>query len=140
MKKQELLQLLSDFSEQDPSSETYEQRVISDGDFDALADKLVSIFTGKAKNLLADFWNIASDACPLECTEMEDQVVKFRNYVLDQEGLFSVVTDYEHMTETCLRYLNNHHLPHTTIIATPTSVELLEGVKSTGQVLKFVRE
>ena len=33
-------------------------------------------------DLLNQFWNHRSDACPLEATEMEDQVGKFRGWVM----------------------------------------------------------
>ena len=33
------------------------------------------------KNLLSEFWNSASDACPLEDTLQDDQILAFRRFV-----------------------------------------------------------
>lgn len=81
MEKQKLMQLFSDCSEKNPKSESYENRVIQDSEFDELADRIILLFKEKSQHLLAEFWNHKSDACPLECTEMENQVVEFKEYV-----------------------------------------------------------
>lgn len=39
-----------------------------------------------------------------------------------------------------IKYLNKNHHPHCTIIVTQTNAELLEGVRTTGEILKYVRD
>lgn len=35
------------------------------------------------KNLLQDFWQVSSDACPLEASKAEEQENKFHDYVME---------------------------------------------------------
>lgn len=45
--------------------------------------------------------------------------------------------------EACLpliKYLCENHHPHVTVIVTPVGAELLEGIKTTGQILDFVKD
>jgi hypothetical protein len=39
-----------------------------------------------------------------------------------------------------IKYINDYGHPHMKIIVTPTSAELLEGVRSTGQMMDFVHD
>lgn len=39
-----------------------------------------------------------------------------------------------------IKYLSEHHHPHVTVIVTPTNAELMEGLKSTGPVLDFIKD
>ena len=48
--------------------------------------------------------------------------------------------DFEKVVRPVIEYLNNLDHPHFTIIITPTNAELLEGVKSTGQILDYVKD
>lgn len=47
---------------------------------------------------------------------------------------------FEQVSDMCIRYLNENHHPHHTIIITHTGAELLEGVKSTGDILKYLKD
>jgi len=38
--------------------------------------------------------------------------------------------DFEQLAKTLIKFLNDNHNPHTTIIITPTSAEIVEGLKS----------
>jgi len=48
--------------------------------------------------------------------------------------------DFEAVVRPVLRYLNEHHHPHITVIITPTTAELCEGLKSIGEVLDYVKD
>lgn len=48
------------------------------------------------------------------------------------------IITFEEMSEIVLKYINQNHHPHTTIIVTPTSVQVLEGLKSTGETLDYI--
>lgn len=57
--------------------------------------------------------------------------------MLNQHSLNS---DFESVTRPVLKYLCQNHHPHTTIIITPTTAELLEGQESLGVVHDYVRD
>jgi hypothetical protein len=39
-----------------------------------------------------------------------------------------------------LKYLNENYHPHVTAIVTPTSIELLEGIKSISHIYDFIKD
>lgn len=45
----------------------------------------------------------------------------------------------EQLSESILRFMADQH-PHTVLIATPTNVQLLEGICSTGEVHKYLKD
>lgn len=47
---------------------------------------------------------------------------------------------FEHAARPLIEWLNENGHPHNTIIVTTTSAELLEGVKSTGEVLDYLKD
>jgi hypothetical protein len=47
---------------------------------------------------------------------------------------------FETVTRPVIKWLCENHHPHVTVIITPTNAELLEGLKSTGQILDYVRD
>jgi len=47
---------------------------------------------------------------------------------------------FEELTKPILKYLCENYHPHVTVIITPTSAELLEGLKTIGYVDDFVRD
>ena len=48
--------------------------------------------------------------------------------------------DFETVVKPVLKYLCENHHPHVTVIITPTTAELLEGVKTIGQVFDYVQD
>jgi hypothetical protein len=49
-------------------------------------------------------------------------------------------SEFEALTRPLIKWLCENYHPHHTIIITPTSAEMLEGVCCTGQVLDYVRD
>lgn len=39
-----------------------------------------------------------------------------------------------------IKYLCKNHNPHVSVIITPTGAELLEGIKSTGEITEYVQD
>jgi hypothetical protein len=52
----------------------------------------------------------------------------------------SINNNFENVVRPVLKYLCDNHHPHTTIVITPTTAELLEAVKSIGIVDDYVRD
>lgn len=48
--------------------------------------------------------------------------------------------DFENMSSTVLGYINENHHPMSTIVATTTTVEVFESVKSTGEVFDYIKD
>ena len=48
--------------------------------------------------------------------------------------------EFEALTRPLIKWLCENYHPHHTVIVTPTSAEMLEGVCCTGQVLDYVRD
>lgn len=48
--------------------------------------------------------------------------------------------EFASLARPLMEFLCNEFHPHVTVIITPTSAELLEGVVSTGQVLDFMKD
>lgn len=47
---------------------------------------------------------------------------------------------FEEVARMMMRYLCENHHPHVTVIITPTTAELVEGIKTIGQVLDYVQD
>lgn len=63
----------------------------------------------------------------------------------DFNGMASLLEKYrneeftfESLSTQILKYLNNNHHPHTIIVANTTNVQVFEGVKSTGEITKYI--
>ena len=48
--------------------------------------------------------------------------------------------EFEEIARIMMKYLCENHDPHVSVIITSTHAELLEGLKSTGEVLDYVRD
>lgn len=60
------------------------------------------------KNLLFEFWQQTSDACPLECGEAEEQEKKFSEFI---ENKLKAMT-FEDASSYMMKYLSENHHPH----------------------------
>lgn len=47
---------------------------------------------------------------------------------------------FETVSRQVIKFLCDNHHPHVTVIITPTDAQLLEGVKSTGQIMDYVKD
>jgi len=48
--------------------------------------------------------------------------------------------EFEEIARVVMKYLNENHEPHTAMIITSDHAELLEGIKSTGKILDYVKD
>lgn len=48
--------------------------------------------------------------------------------------------EFEIISRTMMRFLNENCHPHVSVIITPTDAELLEGVCATGRILDHVKD
>ncbi len=76
------------------------------------------------KNLLHEFFNSKSDACPLECLAQEKMEKDF------QEWFETKHTTFQEAVEPAIRYLFKNHHPHTKIYIDYSNAELLEGKRT----------
>jgi hypothetical protein len=63
---------------------------------------------------------------------------KIKNIV--EDDLIEESDDFEKVVRPVLKYLCENHHPHVTVIITPTSAELVEGVKAIRQILDYVKD
>ena len=77
-------------------------------------------------HLLWEFWQMSSDACPLEASQQEEQEKAFQRFV---EEKISEMT-FDNSAEFLMKYLAEKHHPHTLVIVESDRAQLLEGVKS----------
>jgi len=52
----------------------------------------------------------------------------------------SQIQDFNSISESVLKYMSNNHHPHCTLTATSTNVQVLEGVKSTGETFEYIKD
>jgi hypothetical protein len=78
------------------------------------------------KDLLHDFWQQTSDACPLECGEAEEQEKKFSEFI---ENKLKVMT-FEDASSYMMKYLSENHHPHVMAEIESNRAVLWEGQKS----------
>lgn len=74
------------------------------------------------ENLLHEFFNSTSDACPLECTQQEELELAFSQWVKTNK-----MKDFESVVKPAMQYLADNHHPHKSIHLNSTTAELLEG-------------
>lgn len=86
----------------------------------------------KLEDLLHEFWNRESDACPLEASEQEKQEKEFTEWVQD------INFDLKDAARPLLKHLCENYHPHVTAIVTPVSVELFEGIKSETEIYDYL--
>jgi hypothetical protein len=66
---------------------------------------------------------------------------EYNNSIMQFEDIEKTKTDsFENVVRPVLRYLCENHHPHVTVIITPTTAELVEGIKTIGQVLDYVQD
>lgn len=53
---------------------------------------------------------------------------------------FEEIKSFEDSSYVVMKYLAENHHPHTTAIITSTSSHVLEGVKSTGEDFRFIKD
>ena len=68
-----------------------------------------------------------------EIEHLEKTQIKVHGEKLDKNK-------FEELTRPILKYLCENYHPHVTVIITPTSAELLEGLKTIGYVDDFIRD
>lgn len=78
-------------------------------------------------SLLKDYRN------EIEKEHLEKTQIRVHGEALDKNK-------FEELTKPILKYLCENYHPHVTVIITPTSAELLEGLKTIGYVDEFVRD
>ena len=54
------------------------------------------------------------------------------------EEIKETKSDFDSVIRPVIKYLCENHHPHVTVIVTSTNAELLEGQKSTGQIMDYV--
>ena len=47
---------------------------------------------------------------------------------------------FEEVVRPVIKWLNENHHPHVTVIITPTDAQLFEGIQSTGQIMDYVKD
>lgn len=47
---------------------------------------------------------------------------------------------FEELMRPVIKYLAENHHPHTSIIVTSTNAELVEGVRSTGKIMDYIKD
>lgn len=75
-------------------------------------------------NLLHEFFNSSSDACPLEATQQEALEKAFKEWYEDK---VKHLDPFEQAVRPLMKYMAENQHPHTTVIVDSTSVQLLEG-------------
>lgn len=60
--------------------------------------------------------------------------------ILDRYLSINEPKDFDSASRVMIKYLAENHHPHTTAIITSTGCEILEGVKSTGQLMDYIKD
>lgn len=82
--------------------------------------------TNQIKNLLAEFWQQTSDACPLECTEAEKQEKAFAEFVNTKFKDWK----FEDAASFMMKWLSENEHPHTMAEIKSNKSVLWEGKKT----------
>ena len=80
----------------------------------------------KINELLAEFWQRSSDACPLECGDAEKQEIEFKNFVNEK---FKTWT-FEDAASFMMKWLAENEHPHTMAEIDSIKAILWEGCKT----------
>jgi len=78
------------------------------------------------KDLLAEFWQQTSDACPLECGEAENQEKAFAEFV---DAKFKN-WKFEDAASFTMKWISENEHPHTMVEIESNKATLWEGKKS----------
>ena len=62
------------------------------------------------------------------------------NNVIEMIKRVEKQAEFEEIARIMMRYLCEKYHPHISVIITPTNAELLEGLKSTGEILDYVKD
>lgn len=102
--------------------------------------------TQPTQNRLRDFFNSRSDANKyLLAEQQEDLENQFERWEREQRlkelplAVF-ICNDFESSVRPLLKYLNDHHHPHCSVIVTPTNAEIVEGIQTTGPIMDYVKD
>lgn len=76
-------------------------------------------------DLLSEFWQTSSDACPLEVSEAEKQEVAFKAFVAKKMEAMT----FEEASSFVMMHMAVYCHPHSTSIITSNSAELFESIK-----------
>ena len=57
-----------------------------------------------------------------------------------EQHVKSELPGFEEAARPLIKWLCDNHHPHVTVIVTPTSAELLEGIRSTGEIMDYVKD
>ena len=79
----------------------------------------------QVKGLLNEFWQRRSDACPLECTEAENEEFEFSKFVEDKIKN----STFEDSSSFLMKHIAENYHPHMKAIVQSDSSELVEGKK-----------
>lgn len=50
------------------------------------------------------------------------------------------IDEFEELTRPVIKFLNENCHPHVSVIVTPTTAELMEGVCHTGEIMDYVKD
>ena len=78
------------------------------------------------KNLLHEFWQQTSDACPLECSEAEGQEKKFSEFIENKLKAMN----FEDASSYMMKFLSENHHPHVMAEIDGNSAILWDGQKT----------
>jgi len=86
---------------------------------------ITSLNVNELPNLLHEFWQRRSDACPLNAEEAEQEEACFMAFVMDKINKMTFADAFSFS----MKYLAENHHPHTLAIIDSNSIQLLEGIK-----------
>jgi hypothetical protein len=86
-----------------------------------------------AEMFLCDFLNSSREELQYHISKNPSKVISAMEYFAKIE-----IKDFESVVRPVIKYLCENHHPHVKVIITPTNAELMEGKKSTGQIMDYV--
>lgn len=102
--------------------------------------------TQPTENKLHDFFNHKSDANKYLTADQQDDLVKeFGEWEREQKNMHLPATvficsNFESSARPLIKYLNDHHHPHSKVIVTCANAEVVEGVKITGPIEDYFKD
>lgn len=104
------------------------------------AHQLCELIDDKLKK--KEHWRIWNELCNiLEIDDYGDLVQgdEVHKIIFKNDSPIEINSkDFDSVVRPVINYLCKNHHPHVAVIITPTNAELLEGIKSTGQVLDYI--
>ena len=92
----------------------------------ALTDKIIENLEQRSNEAFNDFEKRA--------TNNAIEMIKRTDTIVEKQA------EFEEIARIMMKYLCENHHPHVSVIITPTHAELLEGLKSTGEVMDYVKD